>query len=178
MRRVEQLNEADSLTGREVAETTKGLAGASAEIAPFIGEFFEQRNRSLLEAEMGLGEYSYIFLVAYRDQLLDEAIHDELFSEGGPLAPEVQVTLRTMLTHQLERLEADGGTGDPRQRLEHEIEAMEQDPSRLPWQDGLPAAIETALAPHRGQLDAAFCSATAGIAMDRNSRRALIIALY
>jgi hypothetical protein len=118
MRRVEQLDESETVTGREVAETTKGLAGASAEIAPFVGEFFEQRNRSLLEVQMGLGEYSYIFMMAYRDQLLDEAIHDELFSEGGPLAPEVQATLRTMLTHQLERLTADGGADDARQRFE------------------------------------------------------------
>jgi hypothetical protein len=178
MRRVEQLDESETVTGREVAETTKGLAGASAEIAPFVGEFFEQRNRSLLEVQMGLGEYSYIFMMAYRDQLLDEAIHDELFSEGGPLAPEVQATLRTMLTHQLERLTADGGADDARQRFEDEIEAMAQDTSRLPWQDGLPAAIETALAPHQEQLDEAFCKSTAGIALDQSSRRALIIALY
>ena len=178
MERVEQLDEAESLSGREVADTTKALGGAAAEIAPFVGEFFEQRNRSLLEAEMGLGEYSYIFVLAYHEQLLDRTIHRELFTEGGLFSPEAQATLRTILTHQLDQLTTDRVDDDLRRQLEREIDAMEQDPQRVPWQDGLPTPIESALEPHREQLDDSFCKATAGIALDHSSRRALIIALY
>jgi len=178
MERVEQLDEAESLSGREVADTTKGLGGAAAEITPFVGEFFEQRNRSLLEAEMGLGEYSYVFALAYHEQLLDETIHQELFTEGGLFSQETMATLRTILTRQLERLTVGGADDDLRRQLEDEIDAMKRDPERVPWQDGLPAPIEISLEPHREQLDRVFCKATVGIALDHSSRRALIIALY
>ncbi len=44
--------------------------------------------------------------------------------------------------------------------------------------DGLPPDVERSLAAHRGRLDETFCRATAGIDLDRDSRRALAIALY
>ncbi len=166
MERMEHLDET-ATSGREIAEMSRGFARAAAGIAPLIGKFFEGRNGALLEAEMGLGEYTYIFALAYRDRLLDESFRRELFSEGGPIGPEASEALRGMLA----TLDAEAGA-------EAEIRRMERDPRRLPWQDGLPAAVESSLLTYRERLDRAFCSATAGIELDPDSRRAMFIALY
>jgi hypothetical protein len=172
MRRVDGLDE-KAPSGKEMVGATKGLASVGADIAPFIGEFFEQRNKALLEAEMGLGEYTYIFALSYRDRL--EAPGDELFFEGG-LSPDVLAVLRAALSAQLT---ASTGIADAERRLlEQEIRASQDDPQRLPWAEQLPPAIEESLLSFRGRLDRAYCSATAGIDMDPDSRRAMIIALY
>ena len=54
---------------------------------------------------------------------------------------------------------------------------MHEDPLRLPWRDGLPPAIAESLEPFQDRFDEAYCQATAGIEMDRDTRRALAIAL-
>jgi len=122
---------------------------------------------------MGLGEYTYIFALSYRERL--EQPGDELFFEGG-LSPEVLAVLRAVLSAQLA---ASTGTPDTqRQLLEQEIRASRDDPRRLPWAKQLPPAIEESLIPFRDRLDRAYCNSTAGIDMDPDSRRAMIIALY
>jgi hypothetical protein len=170
MQRVENLDE-QMASGREVASTTKGMASVSMGIAPFLGEFFDQRNNALLDAGMGLGEYSYIFVVVYRDQLHDESIHDELFFEGG-LSPEVLATLRSVIANQRD------ASADVPPSLEQEIRSMAENLERLPWAEGLPDTLATSLAPYRERLDESYCGGTAGIAMDQGSGRAMKIALY
>ena len=58
-----------------------------------------------------------------------------------------------------------------------EVKMMEDDPTRLIWQIGLPTAVQTSVAPYCQQLDAVFCGATAGLEMERDARRALRVAL-
>jgi hypothetical protein len=171
MRRVEAIDE-EAPSREQLVGATKGLASVGAGITPFIGEFFEQRNKGLLEAQMGLGEYTYIFAVSYRSQL--EELGDELFFEGG-LSPEVLAMLRGALSRQL--VVSTGSDDAARRLLEQEIRAAQDDPRRLPWPEQLPPAIEESLRPFRDQLDRTYCSATAGIDMDPDSRRAMIIAL-
>ena len=162
----------------EIAGTTRGFAGTAVEISPLIGRFFKQRNLALLEAGIGLGEYSYIYALAYREQFLDESIEEPLFAQGGPISPEVSEALRAILAHQVDLL-GQGAEADTRRRgLDAEILAMERDPRRSPWRNGLPPAVEASLQPYREQLDAAFCLSNAGIDMDPGSRRAFYIALY
>lgn len=170
MERVENLDEHPA-SGREVAGITRGFASVAVGIAPLIGEFFDQRNSALLDAGMGLGEYTYIFAAAYRDQLHDEATRRELFFEGG-ISPEVTAALRAVLSNQLAE------SAEPSAKLERDIRLMTHDPQLLPWADGLPEPLERSLAPYRERLDAAYCNATAGMALDQGSRRAMIIALY
>lgn len=67
--------------------------------------------------------------------------------------------LLPMLENQLEKLKemAPSETQSEWQaRLEAEIQAMEDDRFRLPWQDGLPDAIETSLAPFRDRLEQSY----------------------
>jgi len=43
-----------------------------------------------------------------------------------------------------------------KQILESEVAAMDANHDRLPWQDGLPEAVESSLKPFRAQLDSSY----------------------
>jgi len=68
-----------------------------------------------------------------------------------------------MLENQLARLK--GGEGRPAgdrwaSALEAEVKAMAVDRFRIPWQDGLPDALERPLRPFRERLEAAYSRMT------------------
>ncbi len=170
MQRVDGIGDEEP-SGKTVVDATKGLASVGIGIAPAVGEFFEHRNQALLDAGMGLGEYCYIFAIAYRRQLAGPPEY-ELFFDGD-LSPDVLSTLRAALSNQLRLVQTDDGTRDA---LERELRALHDGPPRLPWSEQLPRPIEQSLAPLRQQLDEGYCSATAGIEMDPDSRRAMAIA--
>ena len=47
---------------------------------------------------------------------------------------------------------------------------MQADDRRVPWQDGIPAAITEALAPYRAELDELYCPAMAPLELMINER--------
>lgn len=151
---------------KQAYSTTRSMMG----VGPLIGRFYEIRNESLLEGGMGLGEFTYIFVVAYRDRLLEQPSPNNLF---GPeiVNRRVCTILSTMLEAQLEAARAQGDDDAWLAELESEIEAMRADPRRIPWQDELPAAISEALAPYRAQLDELFCPAMSPLELLINEKR-------
>jgi hypothetical protein len=155
--------------GRALTTTRRMMA-----MGPLIGEFYETRNRALLDAGMGLGEYTYLYVLAYRKQILNPDRELQLF---GPevVNPRVQAALRSMLEHQLVAATETGADREIEVALEHEIQAMTTDPKRIPWQDGMPAALTDDLAPYRERLDDAFCGASAPLELLINEKRFLAI---
>ncbi len=149
-------------------------------IIPQTAEFIKIRNEALLEAEMGLGEYYYIYVVAYYSWLGKNPEDGPGFQIIGPdegrdfdywdqeeakenhrdrLLRRLNRMLLPMLHNQLEKLNAEKGaetSGTWRQKLEREIEALEQDRERLLWQDGLPDIIEASLRPYRDRLEGSY----------------------
>ncbi len=140
---------------KQAFSTTRSMMG----VGPLLGKFYEARNQSLLDSGMGLGEFTYLFVVAYRDQMLGEP--DE-FSLFGPTIANrrVRQALLAMLENQRAALLEAGGDPDT-VLLDAEIAAMKSDEARFPWQDGLPPAIVDALDPYRESLDEFYCPATA-----------------
>ena len=65
-----------------------------------------------------------------------------------------------------------------REALDEELMKLEGDPSRVPWQDGLPPPIETSLADYREALDALYCDAVAPMELLLNRRRAMAYETY
>jgi hypothetical protein len=175
---VAELEEKDRGEPGEVGDVTIGLGGAALAITPFLARFFEQRNNALLEASMGLQEYSYIYAAAYHDILLSENTRNEIFSDGDALSPEASIMLRECLARQLEAMGHADGDSAQRGALEAELKMMEGDPARLVWQDGLPDAVRASITPYRDQLDRTFCGAAAGLEMEQDARRAIWVALY
>jgi hypothetical protein len=147
-------------------------------LIPQIGEFIKSRNQALLDSGMGMGEYYYIYAVAFYSWLEHLPENGPDFQIIGPddergswdqdevLEERRDVSLRRlhrmllpMLQNQLEKLSAADPSGtldDWRTTLEAEIEAMEADRLRLPWQDGLPDVIESSLKSFRYQLERSY----------------------
>ena len=151
-------------------------------IIPLIAEFYTRRNQALLDAEMGLGEYYFIYVVSFYSWLgkspgdgLEYNLVDEDEEERGvywrrrrsenledrkdDVLKQLHRRILPMMQNQFAKL-----TGidispirDPwRETLAAEIEAMEADRFRLPWQDGLPDILEASLKPFRGRLEASY----------------------
>ena len=141
---------------KQALSTTKSMMG----VGPVIGRLYEIRNQSLLDAGMGLGEFTYIFTLAYRDRLLDGPEPYMLFG-SSPINRRVRQALLAMLENQLEVLQSEGGTEAEISALEAEISAMQANEGRIPWQDETPPAIVEAFTAYRAELDELYCPAMA-----------------
>jgi hypothetical protein len=164
------------LAVREAAMTA--CASFTRTAADFRGMDDRARNGALAAAGMGLGEYTYLYVVAYGDSLRSLPPDAALFGQEG-VGLRAREVLRTMLRNQLAALATAGSDAEPadgwRREQQAEIDRLEAEPDRLPWQDGLPPALAASLAPYRGRLGAAFCAATAGLELTRSRKRGLSI---
>ncbi len=150
-------------------------------LVPQIAEFMKFRNQALLDTEMGMGEYYYIYAIAYfswlgkqpedgpdfevtgeedRGVRLGEMNREEIREERrDSMLRRLHRTLLPMLQNQREKLAAKNTSetqSEWRNLLEMEIRAMEKDRFRLPWEDGLPDVIETSLEPYRDRLKQSY----------------------
>lgn len=147
-------------------------------LIPQIGEFMKNRNLALLDRGMGMGEYYYIYVISFYSwlgHLPEDGPDFEIvgpeddrgtWDQGEVLEERRDTTLRRlhrlllpMLHNQLEKLQASDSSDirdDWHKALEAEIKAMEEDRFRLPWEDGIPDAIESSLKPFRHQLEQSY----------------------
>jgi hypothetical protein len=169
VREMERFDQQDEVDRVEVMKEAFSLTRSMMGIGPVLGNLYETRNQRLLDEGMGLGEYTYIFAVAYHDRLLDVPEADQLF---GPAVTNRRIrrALRTMLESQLEVVRSEGGTEGEVSAIEAEVAAMEADEERIPWQAGLPPAITELLAPYRAEIDELFCPAMAPLELMINER--------
>ena len=174
---VASLDSMSAPKAQDVGDTVSLLGGAALSITPFLARFFEARNAALLDANMSMEEYAYIYAVSYHDHLLSPETRNEIFSDGQALSPETSQMLKECMARQLEALRLVDVEGAQGQAVEMELQRMDTDPSWLVWQDGLPASIGASLTPYRERLDHLFCGAAAGLEMERSARRALRTAL-
>ncbi len=150
-------------------------------LVPQIAEFLKFRNESLLDAEMGMGEYYYIYAIAYfswlgkqpedgpdfevtgeedRGVRLGEMDIEEIREERrDSMLRRLHRTLLPMLQNQKKKVMARGSSdtqSEWRDLLKAEIQAMEEDRFRLPWEDGLPDVIRASLDPYRSRFEQSY----------------------
>jgi hypothetical protein len=152
------------------------------ELVPLMAEFIKARTQVLLDEGMGMGEYYYLYVIAYYSwlgkspadgppfELMDEDDEDVGLVWRGRrrehLEERLDLTLRRlnrqilpMLHNQYAKL-TEGGIPEAKMKwhntLAAEIEAMESDSFRLPWQDGLPEVLEASLEPYRVRLEETY----------------------
>lgn len=173
--RLEAFDEQENVKKLEVIRQAFSTTRAMVGVGPLIGDFYDTRNRALAAVDMGLGEYSYIYILAYGPMLAAP--------EGGPQLlgsdatnPRVRTALRRMLANQLAALETSGeDTGETFEMLAAEVARLEADHDAVPWQHGAPPTMVEALLPFRERLDAAYCSATMPLELMINVKRALAV---
>ncbi len=144
-----------------------------------LAAFQSEKARALLNADLGAGEYAYVYVVAYYSwlgkspgdgpdlRLRDEGPVQAEAADPGELKAErreqvagwVHHVCLPMLRRQLASLEEQGAT--PKMNgwhtaLSREIAALEADRHRVPWQDGVPGIMQECLQPVRARLEASY----------------------
>jgi hypothetical protein len=162
----------DSVIRLEKIESDEGLdAGEKASegfdnfknmfnAAPAFLEFMDARNQALLAEEMGLGEYNYIYLAAYGEQMAREAEGRYAGQEEAYLSLRERKEYAQILGNQLAALEAtgpDAGTSTLVAELRTAISAAEDESQASPWPNGPPGDTRESLAPYRERLSALYC---------------------
>lgn len=159
-------------------------ARAGLRLVPVMMNFVERRNQELTTEGMGLGEYYYIYSLAYFNEMgkdladgpsftvasenedSNHAIHWDAGEKGSSkdsredrerhIRRYLHGLQLQMARNQLAGLIARGGDAADRARLEAEIEAMGNEPLRLLWETDLPEVVRASLAPYRDQLEASY----------------------
>jgi hypothetical protein len=173
---------AEAIFGLAPGEGGGGLrtARAGAVMGPRALDLVRARNEALLSAEMGFGEYVWIYWLTFDAWLGNPAdastLHDIMaersasdgsvqFHFGGGMEPErITWRLRTDITAMLwnldEDLVAESESGGLRELVIEELVALEADPARIPWEDGLPEEFAVDLESYRDRLEATYSPAT------------------
>lgn len=140
-----------------IARLTKTMFGM-----PWVlGDIERTRNRALVDNGMGLGEYSYLYFVAFHDRIVDPGAGSQLFGDSA-VNRRVRSELRAMLHRQRDAAAAELPDNDPwLAALDREVAALDGDHSRIPWQNGLPEPISSGLAPFGDRIDATYSAAAA-----------------
>ncbi len=142
-----------------------------------VGEYMGRRNRALLDRHMGLGEYAYIYTIAYHSWLghppeegprvfaeLSQRNRQRHSGDTGNFTPEaIRGQYRRLIVRLLEN--QLGGMKDPVQKslrdmVQQEIERVDRSLDRVAWQDNLPSSIEACLKPYRSRLESTYRTST------------------
>jgi hypothetical protein len=147
------------------------LGGLGSIISP-MGEYVTLRNRALLDRQMGLGEYIYIYSLAYYSWLggspgdgpeirAGERIFDGEDSTFGSrqVRRRYRRYIRDLLRNQLDAM-GSSGSEEWRRMLEAEVRDVEENPGHIPWQQGLPPDMESALEPFRSRFESTYHKTT------------------
>ncbi|MCB1151650.1 hypothetical protein KDK88_08870 [bacterium] len=167
--RMEHLDEGD-VSGPEKTRMVLGTMTRALRIPGLLGRYHVARNEALADAGMGLGEYTYIYVVGYYGVLgkamVDADASGVTVGEGEHSTFRLREALRRMLRAQLEALEAAGSDPELAQALRDEAARMDEDLDRLPWQDGVPASIADSFTPYRDRLEELWCPAADEFALN------------
>lgn len=133
-----------------------------------IGHLAEVRNQTLLDRGMGLGEYTYIYCLAYYSWLGHSPGEGPGRNANGSFVWErsrsrTHRDLIEMLSNQLDSL-ADAGDAEEqdawRSDLAGEIEKMKNSDKRVPWPDSVPRKTAESLEPFRDRLEQTYSPIT------------------
>jgi hypothetical protein len=158
-----------------VEKTSTGVRGFMGIFGalPSMVEFMEVRNTSLLAEEMGLGEYMYIYLAAYGEQLANESVSAYSGMEEAHISSRTLDEFVQILGNQAAALEAAGPEDSPGGSiadLRAEIEAIEDGSHSSPWPNGPIGMTRESLAPYSEQLVDLYCSGIVKIELQQKNR--------
>lgn len=180
----EKARELEQARGFEKLLKAMAVGKTAMGLAPTLAQFFSARDQALLDAGMGMGEYSYLYSVVFHAWLghspgdgpgeewtgEGERHHGKVRMNGPGAAWRVHDEMLQMLRNQLAALGADAPAAW-REALAKELAAMEKDDDRLAWQEGVPASMAAALEPFRARLEASYNRTTNPFELSRTTRR-------
>jgi hypothetical protein len=173
---IKSLDELESNQDKSASEAAStGLQGLKSAFGagPKMVKFSTSRNRALLTEEMGLGEYLYIYLTSYGEQLAKESAGDFSNTEDAYISERARKEYAQILTNQLQALEtseADSNQLEVAADLRAEIEALTDGSHTSPWPEGPVGRSRTSLAPYLQDLDDLYCSGVVRIELLQKNR--------
>jgi len=171
--RLEELENDPDISKKEVLRQGFGGLKQVFRSGPVFLRFMEARNRALLEEKMGLGEYMYIYVLAYREQLQREEFSRFAQFEEAYVGGRARRELAQILRNQQGALET--GEMSPHQAklaagLERQLAEMAKDEKPLPWEKELPQGIAEAFEPYATSLEALYCSGLAKVELSQKNK--------
>ena len=138
-------------------------------------EFMDTRNTALLTEKMGLGEYIYIYLAAYGEQLALEPQGRYAEQEEAYLSPRSRREFVQILGNQLAALQSGERSQDASADalvadLQAEMAALEDGSHASPWPNGPPATTAESLAPYRDRLSDLYCEGIVRVEILQNKK--------
>ncbi len=174
MLELEELDHAPEVSRSAVLKTAGRATAGAFGLGPALAALYESRNNALRAEGMGLGEYTYIYVMAYHRRLAEREPRTGILG-GSPVNRRIHGCLRGMLERQLESARQSDLELSWTSSLDGELAALDADPTRIPWQDGMPTAIEESFVPYRVDLGSVFCEGATELELLRNTRRAFAI---
>lgn len=168
--RIQELDDSEQAPG--IGDILGVMRGALS-FPKLMSGYTGTRNQALLDAEMGLGEYTYVYIMAYATGPAKDLRQEQ--DLRTPLSRRIRRNLAGMLERQRTLLAAEGGGTEELALLDGEIEALRAEDRRRPWQDGLPSAIADSLDPGQEELQRLACPLAAEFALDRTRRQGMTI---
>ncbi|MDH3901725.1 MAG: hypothetical protein OEU84_07390 [Xanthomonadales bacterium] len=162
----------DSSTSDAASTGLQGLKSAFS-AGPRMVKFSTNRNQALLNEEMGIGEYLYIYLTSYGEQLAKEP--DSVFSkmEEAYVSERARKEFMQILSNQQLALQTNefqstypGLDGE----LQMEIDALKDGSHSAPWPNGPIGKARESLAPYQSKIDGLFCSGIVKIELLQKNR--------
>ncbi len=168
------------------SKITAAISGVAQMIEPIAGHV-DRRNRLLLDAGMGLGEYLHIYSTAFYGWLGKDAgegptveadgARANLFDgEDAMFGPRrtrkiARRTMMAFLRNSVEGAVESGADAADVERLEAELRRCELSPRDLPWSEGLPPPAAASCELFRRRLEASWHGATNCFEFPRNYKR-------
>lgn len=162
----------DSTSAEKTAtgfQASKSIFGAG----PRMVSFSTTRNRALLDEDMGLGEYLYIYLNTYAEQLAAESTSVFSGMEEAYVSERARKEFTQILMNQLLALQASGlqeSYPGLEAKLQTEIEALKNGTHTSPWPNGPPDNARVSLNPYQGHLAGLYCSGIVKIELLQKNR--------
>jgi len=170
---LEQLEtDQESSTTDAASAGLQGLKSAFS-AGPRMVKFSTNRNQALLNEEMGIGEYLYIYLTSYGEQLAKES--DSAFSnmEEAYVSDRAKREFVQILSNQQLALQTSGlqSTYPGLDKdLQAEINALKDGSHSAPWPNGPIGKAQESLALYQSQLTDLYCSGIVRIELLQKNR--------
>lgn len=159
----------ETISGGEAA--SRGLRGFKSvfKAGPRMLQLIDARNSALLEQEMGMGEYMYLYLAAYAEQLAmaDTTAYAE--TDEAYISPRTRQEYMQILRNQVANAESIGHDKTAHE-LRLEIESMENGVHSSPWPAGPPSGIRQSLSPYVEQIAELYCEGIVAIELQQKNK--------
>jgi len=164
----------DLPTNQKASEGFDSFKSMFSAAPAFLG-FMDARNTALLTEEMGLGEYIYIYMAAYGNQLVLESQRRYADQEEAYLSPRARKEYIQILGNQLAALQSaeqdqDASSLTLATDLKTEMTTLADDSHSSPWPAGPPPRTRESLAPYHDRLSALYCEGIVRIEIQQKNK--------